>query len=245
MKFSESFETTERSEGVEQSYLEGLEHGLEAEIERIIKEEIKLGEGRTARVFSIAEARFPIPVCVKIWKPDVLKLEKQSPVEFHKLQAVSPEEEFDLQDELYLKGFEHMPIPIAFGNIDDVQVLAMEELPGYTLEQIEAAGATIEGAEWKDLERLIYDLNIQKGVVHRDLGKQNIFLKTTEPLVPGGTISGEVNVIDFGLSKRVWGAPEPEDYSLTIGKDMIRYPSDRSYVEALKPLRGQHNLFAR
>jgi serine/threonine protein kinase len=121
----------------------------------------------------------------------------------------------------------------------------MEELPGYTLQEIEAAGAVIKDPAWKDLERLIFQLNKQNGVIHRDLGKQNIFLKTHEELSEGNSISGEIYLIDFGLSKRIAGSPEPEDYTLTIGGDVVRYPSDRGMVEALKPTPGQPKLFAR
>lgn len=245
LRFSQSFESTEREQGVEGEYLERMEHGLEEEVERILNDEEKLGEGRTARVFSIAASRFPIPVCVKIWRRGVLRMQEEDLIEYRKLQYSSPKEEFEFQDSLYLEGFKRIPRPIAFGESGDRQVLAMEELPGYTLQEIEAAGAVIKEPAWKELERLIFQLNKKNGVLHRDLGKQNIFLKTQEKLVQGEPISGEVYIIDFGLSKRIMGSPEPEDYTLTIGMDVIRYPSDRGMVEALKPVPGQLNLFAR
>jgi len=245
LEFSQSFEETERAEGINQEYLERIEHSLEEEVERILNEEEKLGEGKTARVFSIAASRFPLPVCVKIWKRHVLRMQDEDLIEYRKMQYSSPQDEFQLQDDLYRNGFTKIPRPIAFGMKGEYQVLAMEELPGYTLEEIAAAGATVDGAQWKDLERLVYDLNIKKGVVHRDLGKQNIFLKTGAELKEDATVAGELYLIDFGLSKKIAGSPEPDDYRLTIGNNVIRYQSDRGMVEALKPAPGRNNLFAR
>ena len=177
--------------------------------------------------------------------PDILHLKDQNLYEYRKLQYNDPEGEFKLQDDIYLNGFKRAPRPIAFGKIGDKQILAMEEFPGYTLEEIQAVGATIEDPSWEELERLIFNLNINAGVVHRDLGNQNIFLKTDQPLEKGAKLSGEINVIDFGLSKKISGdRPDDDDYRLTIGSNMIRYPSDRSKVEALRPIPGRDNLFA-
>jgi serine/threonine protein kinase len=210
-----------------------------------VEQESKIGEGRTARVFSLAESRIPLPVCVKIWKPDVLSLKNKNIINYRKLQYGSPEEEFDLQDDLYMKGFQRIPRPIAFEKIGEYQAMAMEELPGYTLKEIEDAGAIIENPSWQELERLIFDLNINQRIAHRDLSnKQNIFIKTNDQLSSGGKIKGEVYIIDFGLSKKTPGTPEPEDFTLTIGRDMIRYPNDRTSVESLKPRPGRSNLFA-
>lgn len=244
LKFSQNFEAAERQEGVEQEYLDRMGHDLETEIERILSEEARIGEGKTARVFSIAASRFPLPVCIKIWKPEVLKSQYKNPIDYRKMQYGTPEEEFDLQDTLYLKGFQHIPRPIAFEKIDEYQAMAMEELPGYTLQEIEAAGATIENPSWKELEELIFELNINQRVVHRDLGHQNIFLKTNDKLSNDAKLKGEVYLIDFGLSKRISGTPESADYTLTVGNNMIKYKDDQANLEALKPRPGRKSLFA-
>lgn len=246
LKFSEIFENTERAEGVEQEYIERMERDLEAEIERIVKEEEKLGEGRTARVFSISDIRFPLPVCIKVWREEVLQMQEKDPMKYYHLQSRDPESEFKLQDMIYQGGFKRIPRPIAFGKIGDKQVFAMEELEGYTLEEIEAAGAIIENPSWKELDNLIFKLNIEQGVVHRDLGTQNIFFKTNEPLEKGARLSGELFIIDFGLSRKIAGSrPDKDDYRLTIGNSVISYMSnDRASVDNLKPMRGRENLFA-
>ena len=243
-KLSRSTETIAVPEDEREAYLNQLGPNLKAEIERRIAEDPIIGEGKTARVFSSIETRTPMPVCFKIWRPDILKMKDKDPVGYRRLQYSSPEEEFNLQDKLYMAGFRRIPRPMAFETVDEHQVMAMEELPGYTFQEIETAGATVGDPGWKELERLLFELNRRYGIVHRDLGTQNIFLKTEDKLEPGTTIAGEIYFIDLGLSKKVSSEPTPDDFTLTIGKNMIRYPGDHQNVERLKPIPGKRGIFA-
>jgi tRNA A-37 threonylcarbamoyl transferase component Bud32 len=243
-KLSRSTETIALPEEERDAYFGQLGPSLRAEIERRIAEDPMIGEGKTARVFSSLESRKPIPVCFKIWRSDVLNMKDKNPIDYRRMQYDTPEEEFNLQDKLYMAGFHTMPRPIAFETVGDHQVMAMEELPGYTLEQIQQAGATVAEPGWTKLAQLIVDLNRKYGVAHRDLGTQNIFLKTDEKLVPGAALKGEIFIIDLGLSKRTGGEPTPEDYTLTIGRNVIRYPSDWSNVERLQPHPAKPGIFA-
>jgi serine/threonine protein kinase len=243
-KLSQSTGTIEVPEGEREAYFGKLGPSLKAEIERRIAEDPIIGEGKTARVFSSVETRKPLPVCFKIWRPDVIKMKDKSPVDYRRLQYGTPEEEFALQDQLYMAGFHRIPRPIAFETVGEHQVMAMEELPGYTLQQIEQAGATIAEPGWKQFERLVLDLNRNYHIAHRDLGPQNIFLKTEEKLAPGATLKGELFIIDLGLSKKTGGEPTPEDFTLTIGNSVIKYPKDSQSVERLEPIHGKRGTFA-
>jgi serine/threonine protein kinase len=243
-RLSHSTETIEIKEDEREKYLSTLGPSLEAEIEQRIAEDLEIGAGKTARVFSSEKIRQPFPVCFKIWRPEVAKLQTRDFVAYRRLQCSSPKEEFNLQDRLYMAGFQRIPRPLAFETVDEHQAMAMEELPGYTLEQIEAAGATIAEPGWKELEQLVLELNRTYKVAHRDLGPQNIFLKTQEGLTKGAALKGEFYLIDLGLSKETVLSPEPEDYTLTIGRNMIRYPDDWQNIENLKPRPAKRGLFA-
>jgi tRNA A-37 threonylcarbamoyl transferase component Bud32 len=112
----------------------------------------------------------------------------------------------------------------------------MERIPGYTLAEVWERGGTIVSPQWRELERLVATLNNKHHVVHRDLHLGNIMLKTNQSLPSEQKLSGELYLIDFGLSRRTMGAPTDEDYLLTIGNEVIKYTSDRSQVRVLEPV---------
>ncbi len=242
-KLSRSTESIAVSEEERETYFGQLGPSLKAEIERRIAEDPMIGEGKTARVFSSTETRKPLPACFKIWRRDILKMKDRDPVSYRKLQYDTPETEFSLQDKLYTAGFHDIPRPLAFETIGDFQVMAMEELPGYTLQQIEEAGGAVAEPGWKEFEQLVLNLNRNYRVAHRDLGPQNVFLKTEEKLTPGAALKGKIMIIDLGLSKRTGTEPTPEDFTLTIGDRMIKYPEDSRGVEKLKPIPGKPGIF--
>lgn len=243
IRISHSAESVE-TQSIEQ-YLTDLEEDLKEEIERIAKEEPMLGEGKAAEVFTVNHMRrSKCDACIKIWRPELQKLRVQSPIAYAEIQTMEPEEEFNLQDELYMKGFKKIPRPLAYTEINGLHAMAMERIPGYTLKELEEKGVTITNPTWQELERMLFDLTINKGVVHRDLHKGNIMLKTTDDISKQKTVSGELYFIDFGLSKRIFGGPTPEDFELTIGRDTVKYTEDIKRVEQLKPnRRSSTNVF--
>jgi len=231
--FSKSLEETQGE--VLAEYLGLIQEEIAREIKRIIANNELIGEGRTARVFDITVEHSPIPICVKIWRS---QLKDMGQVELKKMQSSSPIGEFELQDQLYLAGFRSAPEPISLTRFEDISVMAMERVVGYSLRQIIDAGAQIVNPKWSDLERLIVEMHRKYNIAHRDLGPQNIMLETNEKLEPGATLSGRLVIIDFGLSKSIIGEPSDEDYLLTIGDSVIRYQQDFANIDNLKPRRG-------
>ncbi|HVM76667.1 MAG TPA: lipopolysaccharide kinase InaA family protein [Candidatus Paceibacterota bacterium] len=248
LKISRSAETLD-PEGISvEKYIENLEADLKEELERIIREEKMIGEGRAAQVFEVSSMpRSKCKACVKIWRRDLLDLKLKDPIEYRRIQSLEPEEEFNFQDELYMRGFTSIPRPFAFTQVGDFYAMGMEKIEGYTLQQIKDAGAQIEDPAWKELDRMIFDLNINKEVLHRDIHEKNIMLRTNEDMATTKQLKGELVFLDFGHSKRIYGRPMPEDYKLTVGKNVLNYPQDKSRVEALKPnpRTPGDNIFAR
>jgi len=227
-----SVQITEYSE-----YLETINHEIAIEVERIIAEEELLGEGRAAKVFEVSVPSSSCPVCIKIWRPEILLMAQTDPLEYHKRQFHKPIEEFDLQDEIYSRRSVATPKPIAFGHIEGHVFMAMEQIKGHTLQEIIKAGAKIPSTVWDSIQLEIIKLHRECGVVHRDLHGGNIMIETDEPLVEGVIISGRVFIIDFGLSCHVVGDPTREDYELTIGNNSVRYTNDFSYLDEIKPMK--------
>lgn len=215
--------------------IESLRQDLEEELKRIISEERMIGEGRAAKVFELKAEHSHLPVCVKIWFPKINQLAKTNVVEYRKIQYLSPEEEFVLQDELFIHGFRDLPRPIAYGKLSDHHIFVMEKISGYNLQQIITAGAKIAKPGWAELERILTELNIKQRIVHRDLHPGNIMLRTHDLLEENVHLDGKLYLIDFGLSKRIQGKPQDDDFRLTIGKDTVIYKNDRKMVDALKP----------
>lgn len=239
LKISRSAEAVEHPGAPLEQYIADLELDLKEEIERIIEEEEKLGEGKAAQVFNVGHLpRSHHSACVKIWRPELQEIKKRSFVEYRNIQAMEPEEEFNLQDELYMEGFTNIPRPLAYAKIGNIYAMGMEKIEGYSLEEIQKAGAKISKPAWEDLNKLIFDLNINHGIIHRDLHKGNIMIKTDQAAEQGAVLEGDLFLIDFGLSKRIFARPTQEDYQLTIGNEVVQYLQDRRQVDELKPNPG-------
>jgi serine/threonine protein kinase len=241
LKTSESLTTFERGEELLDSYVEKVKHDLEVEIERIIAEKPMIGEGRTARVFDLELDRLHCPVCVKIWHPELENIQKENVVEYKRMQSHSPEAEFILQDKLYMRGFRHVPRPIAYGKFGPYYVMAMEKIVGFTLKELMEYNIKIGNLSWRDLEIILIDLNRNQKVAHRDLHPGNIMIETDTSPEEDSTINGELFIIDFGTSKETATMPTPEDYRLTIGKNSILYRDDKAHIDDLKPSRTGAN----
>ncbi|HVN26148.1 MAG TPA: hypothetical protein VMT99_00645 [Candidatus Paceibacterota bacterium] len=235
LKFSRSAETLEH-EGISiEAYLDNLEQDLKEELERIMRDEKMLGEGEAGKVFEVHASRSKCQACVKVWHPHLEKLKSENYLEYRQIQALDPEDEFNLQDDLYISGFRNIPRPFAFAKIGNLAIMGMEKVQGYTLQDIKSAGAHIANPAWKDLDRLLFELNISHKVLHRDIHKSNIMLRTSDKLAPGGELSGELVFIDLGRGRKIHGRPTPDDYRLTIGNNVISYTQDKSAVEQLRP----------
>jgi len=222
---------------LEKEYQDRIEAEMVAAIEKIIAEHFLLGEGKAGQVFDFPNFSITdLPACIKIIRPELEELRNKDLIEFRRIQNLSPEEEFKLQDKLYSEGFRHTPKPLFYGHYGKYQFLIMEKISGYTLKEIIAAKAKLVNLSWNDLEQLLIKLHRRHGVAHRDLHAGNIMVKTKETLTPDSELSGEqLVIIDFGLSKRTGGMPTREDYTLTIGKNSIIYPDDRANLEKLTP----------
>lgn len=237
LRVSRSTESPE-AEPIFLEQTESLRQDLEEEVKRIISEEQMIGEGRAAKVFELKAEHSHLPACVKIWFPKINQLAKINIVEYRKIQYLSPEEEFVLQDELFLNGFRDLPRPIAYGRLSDHQIFVMEKISGYNLQQIITAGAKIAKPGWGELERMLRVFNINHKIVHRDLHPGNIMLGTENPLERGARLEGKLYLIDFGLSKRIQARPSDDDFKLTIGRGTVIYKDDRRMADALRPTVG-------
>jgi RIO-like serine/threonine protein kinase len=232
IKFSPNAKEAEPYMRSAERFLDSLEHSLEEEVERIIGEEEMIGEGRTAKVFEVDNPNSPCDICAKIWRNKPRR--EMTPLEYRKIQYLTPEEEFMLQDELFRKGCA-VPRPVAFGKIGERDVMVMEQLTGYDLKRILAKGGGLEASLWPELVKAWKKIE-SEGVVHRDLAPQNIFLETTDPLEEGAVLNGKIYIIDFGLSKRFHGtSPEDEDFRMVIGSDTVKYPKDADKIDELNP----------
>lgn len=222
----------ESSPNLEREF-EVLKNRWREEIEVIKRKNPLLGEGRVAKVFDLETAFHDTTLCVKLYRPDIAQL---NPYSRQTIQPLEPEEEFELQDELFRAGL-RVPQPITFDHIDRQPFFIMEKIPGYTLAQINEHGGLIARPSWNELEQMTAFLNNKLHIVHRDLHLGNIMLKTTQDIKEARkTLEGELYFIDFGTARRTFGNPTDEDYTLTIGKDMIKYPTDRSSINILQPL---------
>lgn len=237
LKTSESLASFEQGNELLDSYIEAVKHDIELEVERIIAEKPLLGEGKAAKVFDLELNRLHCPTCVKIWNPELENLKNSDLVEYKKIQAHSPEQEFDLQDDLYVSGLRNIPRAIAYGKFGPYHILVMEKIPGYTLKKIIDQQSTIGNLSWKDLENNLIDLNRNHRVAHRDLHPGNIMLKTEDKIEEGSVLNGELVFIDFGLSKKTPGMPAPDDFKLTIGNKSIIYKNDKESIDQLQPKR--------
>ncbi|OGN34320.1 MAG: hypothetical protein A3I39_01865 [Candidatus Yanofskybacteria bacterium RIFCSPLOWO2_02_FULL_47_9b] len=202
-----------------------------------------LGEGRAAKVFDLTDSWGGHPVCVKLYHPHLSEL---SPIEYKKVQAVTPADEFSMQDRLFTEKF---PVsePLYTDTEDGQPYIVMEKIHGYTLTEINENGGLIVSPTWAELEKLITELNNQRRIVHRDLHPGNIMLQTEQRISSTGRkLSGKLYIIDFGSSKSIFSDnPTLEDFSLTIGNSVIKYTTDHFHVRILKPRTGGDNLFLR
>lgn len=243
---SKSLESVDRGPESYENYLSNLETDLDEEIERILSEERFLGEGRAAKVHAVEMKRSHCKACVKIWKPELNKILAEDVVQYKKIQSQDPHQEFEMQDELYMAGFKNIPRPLAYTQVGEFKVLAMEEIQGYTLRDIEEAGGKIVGTTWSDLKNVLLSMNKEFGIVHRDLHTDNIMIRTKDKLEPGAEINGEIVILDFGNAKRIsFSAPEPDDYKLTIGQKTVQFESDEKKLLELKPSAQGNSPFAR
>lgn len=207
-------------------FLGSLEHSLEEEITRIVSQE-QIGEGQAARVFPIESQDSPCKLCAKVWKP---RPADDDPVKYREIQFRDPRDEFQLQDELKIAGFEAAPYPIVYTEIAGMKVLVMERIKGYTFEQIlQTAGAKIVDPTLQELHGMIRALH-KLGVAHRDLNPGNIMIETEQPLAEGANISGRLVLIDYGRSKNVGGEPEESDYVENIAGRRLGYTNDMGVV---------------
>lgn len=248
LKIARSTETLETEEASPEVFIHGVEEDIKEEMERILKNEAPIGEGKAGQVFELKNLkRTHRDLCIKVFRPELQEIKERSMVEYRSLQAMEPEEEFTLQDDLYMEGFTELPRPIAYTHVGKWHIMAMERIKGYTLAEIKEKGAQISGATWDDLYRLMFKLNIDHRVVHRDLHPGNIFLETDEELKENGAISGRLRIIDLGLARRIHGRPERDDYTLTIGRDVLKFPEDKALIDQLKPspAKGKSNVFVR
>lgn len=235
-KFARSLEKFEKEHIELREYYRSFNLDLEEKILEVLRKEPSIGEGRAAKVFELIMERSHIPVCIKIWRQEVLKQAQTAPIEYKKVQYLSPEEEFDLQDSLYLDGFEYVPQPLAFGQTSGLAAMIMERIRGYSLAEIDKQKAKIANPSYSDLKQMVFKLNIEHRVVHRDLHSGNVMLETDQTLVPDGQLSGRLFLIDFGLSKRIYSRPTEEDFQLTIShSDVIRYRHDERTIKNLQP----------
>ncbi|RJQ29934.1 hypothetical protein C4571_00185 [Candidatus Parcubacteria bacterium] len=248
--------SVERSEelrrGVER-FLERMKRDVEEEIIQISRNErLLIGEGMAARVFKFELPGHPSPcrICIKIWR-DKPKRES-TPAEYRKIQFLSPDEEFDLQDDLFKKNCK-VARPVAFGHVEDRlngrdivrDVMAMEEISGYNLQEIIDGEAKIAEPKWSELLSIMTRIKKQR-VVHRDLKPSNIMLKTDQELEAGAELRGEIFVIDFGVSRRVAGSsPDDDDFiEKAPNGSTIHFPRDVDYINALDPKqRGKQSPF--
>jgi len=241
LKTSESLTTFEKGQELLESYIENVKYDLEVEIEKIIAKKPLIGEGRAAKVFDLELNSLHCPVCVKIWNPELENIQKENIVEYKKIQSHPPEAEFDLQDKLFMAGFDHIPRPIAYGKFGPYYVLVMEKIVGFTLRELIEYGIKIKNLTWRDLEMILIDLNRNHRVAHRDLHPGNIMLETQEEPQEGASVSGKIYIIDFGTSQETPSMPTSDDYRLTIGKNSVIYKDDKASIDELKPTRSIAN----
>lgn len=243
IKYARSVERSEELSQALERFIRRANQDLEGEVIRISRNErLMVGEGKAARVFSFELSGFPSPcrLCIKIWR-DKPKRER-SAVQYKQIQYRKPEEEFDLQDDLYQAGCK-VPRPVAFGTVHDHingrditrDVVTMEEIPGYNLQEILDAKAKILSPSWYELLQIAAEIK-NKGVVHRDIKPANIMLETTDELQPHAELRGKLYIIDFGLSRRIIGTnPKDEDFTEQMGNELIRYPKDIDELYQLNP----------
>lgn len=243
---SKSLESMERGQESYEAYLSNLETDLDEEIERILREERFLGEGRAAKVHAVEMKRSHCKACVKIWRPELEDMLKKDVVEYKKIQSQDPHQEFDMQDELYMAGFKNIARPLAYTEVGEFRVMAMEEITGHTIQSIEESGAKIVEPTWTELKNILLSLNKDFGIVHRDLHSGNIMIKTEDKLEPDAEIRGEIIILDFGNSKKIsFSSPESDDYKLTIGQKTVQFESDEKKLLELKPKPNGQSPFTR
>ncbi|HUC31644.1 MAG TPA: AarF/UbiB family protein, partial [Candidatus Paceibacterota bacterium] len=138
----------------------------------------------------------------------------------------------------------HIPRPFAYTEIKGMRAMAMEQIHGYTLKELQDAGVSIAEPGWQELEYMLIEINKKYGIVHRDLHTGNIMLETDDDISKQKTVSGTLKFIDLGLAKQTYGSFSPEDFQLTIGDHIVRFPGDRDQIEKLKPnRRSSYNVF--
>ena len=128
LKISRSAETLDPEGASVETYLANLEQDLKEELERIVREEKMLGEGRAAQVFEMRNMpRSKCRACVKVWREDLADVRKEDFMRYRQIQTLEPEEEFNFQDRLYMDGFTSIPRPFAYAKIGDLHVMCMEK----------------------------------------------------------------------------------------------------------------------
>lgn len=234
-KFKFAKNLTKKDDSVEQKHLKNLRSSIDRELGEIMQDPNFLGEGQAAKVFNFENnPGLDIPLCIKIFRPE---LEKLVPIEQKRRQYLTPEKEFDLQVSLIESGFQNTPIPIAYKFDGKYHAFIMEKIVGHTFAEINQHGGHIIEPSWKELDGIIASLNYKHKIIHRDLHLGNIMLKTDQSLTDQEMhkLKGKLYIIDFGASRRVFGELEDSDYTLTIGNNMIRFISDNSSVQMLRP----------
>lgn len=223
-----------KSHRAEEEQPDDLKSSINKELGEIMRDPNFLGEGQAAKVFDFEHnPRMDIPLCIKIFRPE---LEKLVPIERMRRQYLRPEEEFDLQVSLVESGFQHTPTPIAYKFDGKYHAFVMEKIVGYTMAEIHRRGGYIIEPPWKELDEIVASLNYKHKIVHRDLHLGNIMLRTNQILEGQEMyeLKGKLYIIDFGTSKNIFGQPEKDDYTLTIGNNMIRFIPDDSSIRMLR-----------
>jgi len=231
---------------IEKKFLEDLEFLIEFNrfLEKFSKEILEIrhynlvGEGQAAKVFDLSQSWNGRPLCVKIFHKFLTEI---SLLEYKRRQSASPKEEFFIQDKLFNEGFP-VPEPFYMDTEDSQPYIVMEKIMGYDLRQINERGGLIKEPLWSDLERLVIKMNNKHKIVHRDLHPGNIILQTDGKM--DWEMKGKLYVIDFGTSRRTFSDnPSEEDFKLTVGDNVIKYPMDHSNIGTLRPRVGGNNVF--
>jgi len=217
--------------------LEGHMSSLLHLAEKLLKEENetitekKIGEGRSAKVFSIGKV---LNCCVK-----VIKTQEGDPALFRN----SVTEELELMDSFSGREIEGVRVPEPYFSVkakieendnnlslkdNNLEMVFMQNVPGVSFADILIGKEDFPEVEGFDIGKFfdkLYDfveyLN-KNHVFHRDLHEGNVMVGN----------DGTPWVIDFGSAGRSWG--EDEAYDITLEGETTRLRSDEQSLRLLE-----------